>query len=169
MAYLDETGLAYLWGKIKDYINTHGGGGSVSGVKGDAETDYRTGNVNLTAANVGAVSDSVKSTSVNLSNLGSGTKTLYLKRQGNIVIAEFTATTAPSSANAAISAGTIPTGYRPDRNVYQGGPRVTNNSLNGTYRWRVASSGAVTFWTSSTGTYETPLTLAWYTANNMPS
>lgn len=39
-----------------DYIarNGGGGGGDVSGVKGDAETTYRTGNVNLTAANVGA-------------------------------------------------------------------------------------------------------------------
>lgn len=57
MAYLDETGLAYLWGKIKDYIDAHsggGGGGSVSGVKGDAESSYRTGNVNLTPANIGA-------------------------------------------------------------------------------------------------------------------
>ena len=30
------------------------GGGTVFGVKGDAETDYRTGNVNLTPANIGA-------------------------------------------------------------------------------------------------------------------
>lgn len=39
-----------------DYIarNGGGGGGDVSGVKGDAETTYRTGNVNITAANVGA-------------------------------------------------------------------------------------------------------------------
>lgn len=33
-----------------------GGGGAVSGVKGDAESSYRTGNVNLTYANVGAPS-----------------------------------------------------------------------------------------------------------------
>ena len=32
-----------------------GGGGAVSGVKGNAESTYRTGDVNLTAANVGAV------------------------------------------------------------------------------------------------------------------
>ena len=31
-----------------------GGGGAVSGVKGDEESTYRTGNVNLTAANIGA-------------------------------------------------------------------------------------------------------------------
>ena len=34
---------------------TISGGGAVSGVKGDAESTYRTGNVNLTAANIGAV------------------------------------------------------------------------------------------------------------------
>ena len=34
-----------------------GGGGAVSGVKGDAESSYRTGNVNLTAANIGAQTD----------------------------------------------------------------------------------------------------------------
>lgn len=32
-----------------------GGGGDVTGVKGDAEVTYRTGNVNLTAANIGAL------------------------------------------------------------------------------------------------------------------
>jgi len=34
-----------------------GGGGAVSGVKGDAESSYRTGNVNLTPANLGAQTD----------------------------------------------------------------------------------------------------------------
>ena len=33
---------------------TGGGSGAVSGVKGNAESSYRTGNVNLTAANIGA-------------------------------------------------------------------------------------------------------------------
>lgn len=51
-AYLDETGLATLWGKIKTYVTN---AVKVTGVKGNAETSYRTGNVNLTADNVGAV------------------------------------------------------------------------------------------------------------------
>ena len=34
-----------------------GGGGDVTGVKGDAESTYRTGQVNLTAANIGALPD----------------------------------------------------------------------------------------------------------------
>ena len=32
----------------------------VTGVKGDKESAYRTGNVNLTAANIGALADSTK-------------------------------------------------------------------------------------------------------------
>ena len=35
-------------------IASGGGSGAVSGVKGNAESSYRTGNVNLTAANIGA-------------------------------------------------------------------------------------------------------------------
>ena len=50
--YLDETGLAILWGKIKTYVTN---AVKVTGVKGNAETSYRTGNVNLTADNVGAL------------------------------------------------------------------------------------------------------------------
>ena len=34
-----------------------GGGGGVTGVKGDAESSYRSGNVNLTPANLGAQAD----------------------------------------------------------------------------------------------------------------
>lgn len=40
--------------KIIDTLNAGGGGGGVTGVKGDAEANYRTGNVNITAANIGA-------------------------------------------------------------------------------------------------------------------
>lgn len=53
--YLDKNGLSHLWGMIKTYVtNTV----KVTGVKGNAESTYRTGNVNLTAANVGAVATS---------------------------------------------------------------------------------------------------------------
>lgn len=50
--YLDSNGLTYFWGKIKAYVNN---AVKVTGVKGNSESSYRTGNVNLTAANVGAV------------------------------------------------------------------------------------------------------------------
>lgn len=49
--YLDNTGLSYFWTKIKDYVDALVTG--VSGVKGDSETSYRTGNVNITKANIG--------------------------------------------------------------------------------------------------------------------
>ena len=53
--YLDKNGLSHLWGMIKTYV---GNAVKVTGVKGNAESSYRTGNVNLTAANVGAVATS---------------------------------------------------------------------------------------------------------------
>jgi hypothetical protein len=59
-SYLDETGLAYFWGKIKTYVNNAIQSiGALTGVKGDAESTYRTGNVNLTPADIGspAISD----------------------------------------------------------------------------------------------------------------
>lgn len=77
--YLDKAGLTYLWSKLKAYfqvklvsgtniktVNNNsllGSGnisitGNVTGVKGSAESSYRTGNVNLTASNVGAVGKS---------------------------------------------------------------------------------------------------------------
>lgn len=44
-----------MWKRILALIDSGGGGGGVTGVKGDAESTYRTGNVNLTSANVGAL------------------------------------------------------------------------------------------------------------------
>lgn len=49
--YLDDDGLLYFWGKLKAYIGSTIAG--VSGVKGDAEANYRTGNVNLTKGDLG--------------------------------------------------------------------------------------------------------------------
>ena len=48
--YLDSAGLSYFWGKIKAYVTN---AVKVTGVKGNSESSYRTGNVNITAANVG--------------------------------------------------------------------------------------------------------------------
>lgn len=54
--YLDDSGLAYLWTKIKAYVQAQiQAVGALTGVKGNAESTYRTGNVNLTPANIGAV------------------------------------------------------------------------------------------------------------------
>lgn len=44
-----------MWKRILALIDSGGGGGGVTGVKGDSESTFRTGNVNLTAANIGAL------------------------------------------------------------------------------------------------------------------
>ena len=47
-----------MWKRILALIDSGGGGGGgVTGVKGVAESTYRTGNVNLTLANIGAQAD----------------------------------------------------------------------------------------------------------------
>lgn len=51
-SYLDKTGLSYFWGKIKNYVNN---AIKITGIKGDAEESYRTGNVNITASDIGAL------------------------------------------------------------------------------------------------------------------
>lgn len=48
--YLDSGGLSHLMTKIKAAIAA-----TVTGVKGNSESSYRTGNVNITPANIGAV------------------------------------------------------------------------------------------------------------------
>lgn len=53
--YLDKTGLSHFWSKIKTYVTN---AVKVTGVKGNAEGSYRTGNVNLTPANIGAAPSS---------------------------------------------------------------------------------------------------------------
>ena len=63
----DPNWMTHLWQRVKNLFSGldarvtaleqgggGGGGGAVSGVKGDAESTYRTGNVNLTPANIGA-------------------------------------------------------------------------------------------------------------------
>ena len=56
--------LTNMWNRISARIEAieqggggGGGGGGVTGVKGSAENAYRTGNVNLTPANIGALPD----------------------------------------------------------------------------------------------------------------
>lgn len=109
------------------------------------------------------------STTVSLSNLGSGTKTLYLERRGNVVHASMVFTVAASTANSAISCGTVPSGYRPKHNEFQGGTSVSNNNLSGYYRWRVATTGAITYWCSVTALRESPMSMTWLTDDSFPA
>ena len=61
--YLDKDGLTYLWGKVKTYVTN---AVKVTGVKGNSESSYRTGNVNITAANVGAIPSNSSGNTQNL-------------------------------------------------------------------------------------------------------
>lgn len=81
-----------------------GGGGAVSGVKGDSESTYRTGNVNLTPANIGA-----KATQSAVSDpTASGTGLTFIDSitqdaQGVITPTKKTVQTATQSADGLIS------------------------------------------------------------------
>lgn len=74
------------------------------------------------------------STSITLSNLGSGTKTMYLRRFGNIVVAQMNNTSQVAAANKAYTVGTVPAGYRPAQAAYCSGHCVSNNTIQGMFR-----------------------------------
>lgn len=109
------------------------------------------------------------STSITLSNLGSGTKTMYLRRFGNIVVAQMNNVTQVSAANTAYTVGTVPAGYRPAQAAYCSGHCVSNNTIQGMFRWAVATSGSITYICSVTGIREAPVLMTWYTTNAFPS
>lgn len=111
----------------------------------------------------GHVEQSIKTGTVNLSNIGSGTKALNLWREGHVVHASMIATATAGTANSAITCGTIPEGFRPIANEFQSGACVSNNTLNGYFRWRVATTGVVTYWCSVTAIRESPLCMTWLT------
>ena len=109
-------------------------------------------------------------TTMNLQNVGSGTHTLYLYRQGRFVFASMANAINPTSANTAINAGTIPSGYRPAALAMCSGAGVVGNTIsNWFYRWRVATTGAITLHISVTGAREAPLVMTWFTNDDWPS
>lgn len=109
------------------------------------------------------------STTVNLTNLGSGTHTLRLYRQGHFVYASMTSNVNASSTNTNINTGTVPSGYRPVQTHFQRGNCYLNNAVSGNFRWYVNTSGNVMFTTSVTGARESQLSMVWWTADAMPS
>ncbi len=62
----------YYYQQSKSIYDNFSQAGTVTGVKGNAETTYRTGNVNLTAANIGAVNKSGDTVSGKLKFSGDG-------------------------------------------------------------------------------------------------
>lgn len=90
--YLDDTGLGTLWSLIKSYVTNSI---KITGVKGDKESSYRTGQVNLTAANVGAVATTGNET-VSGNKTFSGTTTItpsstFSNKSGDVVSANSSA------------------------------------------------------------------------------
>ena len=134
------------------------GNGTSDSNRSDALTVDWQGNVEC-----GHVEQDMAVGNINLSNIGSGTKTLNLWREGHVVHASMIATATAGTANTAITCGTIPEGFRPIANEFQSGACVTNNTLSGNYRWRVTTTGVVTYWCSTTAIRESPLCMTWLT------
>lgn len=109
-------------------------------------------------------------TTMNLSNVGSGNHTLNLYRQGHFVFASMTSAINPASANTAINAGTVPSGYRPAAIAMCSGNGMVGDTIGPwQYRWRVLSNGAITLHISVTGPREAPISMCWYTNDAWPS
>ena len=79
----DPQWSANLWSRIKSLFGgldtrvtalEQSSGSGVTGVKGDAESTYRTGNVNLTPANIGAIPTTQKGAASGVAELDSGGK-----------------------------------------------------------------------------------------------
>lgn len=108
-------------------------------------------------------------TTMVLSNVGSGTHTLYLYRQGRFVFASMANAINPASANTAINAGTVPAGYRPAYTAFCSGNGMVSNTIGGWYyRWRVATGGQITLHISVTGAREAPISMCWFTNDDWP-
>ena len=79
---INATNVADGFEELNENINQITGGGVVTGVKGNAETAYRTGQVNLTPANIGAA------TNTDLQNVINGTTIVgkaAADAQGNVI------------------------------------------------------------------------------------
>lgn len=130
--------------------------------------DYPTGSEVAAAI---AASHAVKGTTLNLTttNLGGGTKTLYLRRTGNVVMCSFTNTLTPSAASTVYTIGTIPTGYRPALRVTANSLGISNNAFaNRWARWSFLANGSVQFVASGTTVTEYYMASTWITSDAMP-
>ena len=76
----------------------------------------------------------------------------------------------PASANTAINAGTVPSGYRPAAYAMCSGNGMVGNTIGPRqYRWRVHSNGTITLHISVTGAREAPLVMTWFTNDAWPT
>ena len=110
----------------------------VSGVKGSAETDYRTGNVNLTAANINAAPKSHASTAT---TYGKGTNSNY----GHVKLSDST-----SSTLAAASDGTAAT-PKAVSDALQAAKDYADNKTDANTTYTLTKSGSTITLTGSDG------------------
>lgn len=119
---------------------------------------------------VNSIRTASKTLNLATTNIGGGTKTVYLERQGHIVTAYYGGTLTPTAANTLYTVGTIPSGYRPKRGCFANCNGIVNNAIMGrTARWRFLNTGAVQVICSGTGITEYPFGVSWFTDDDWPS
>ena len=119
---------------------------------------------------INSIRTASKTLNLTTTNIGSGTKTVYLERQGHIVTAYYGGTLTPTAANTLYTVGTIPSGYRPKHGCFANCNGIVNNTIVGrTARWRFLNTGAVQVICSGTGITEYPFGVSWFTNDAWPS
>lgn len=58
--YLDNTGLAYFWGKVKNYVDTHAGGGGASSIAEISQTYATNGGTTYAITNYNHGADALQ-------------------------------------------------------------------------------------------------------------
>ena len=137
--------------------NTVGAMSVPTGVKGNAESSYRTGNVNLTAANIGAVSNASSTATLGSQDTTKFTYTdAQIRKDGNVVSIYF-AFVIKASLNAGTNHtfGVLPANYRPLAK-YAVAPVYTSNAVSTDRIFWIDTSGNVKLYNKtavSSGTY----------------
>lgn len=93
---------------------------------------------------------------------------IHFARIGNLVYATHIAVFSLPSANVSHIIATIPSGYRPDDNVYATEVLVTSDAITGNGRWSFGNNGDIRLIASTTTIAEHSLTLCYLTDDAFP-
>ena len=93
---------------------------------------------------------------------------IHFARIGNLVCATHIAVFSLPSANVSHIIATIPSGYRPDDNVYATEVLVTSDAITGNGRWSFGNNGDIRLIASTTTIAEHSLTLCYLTDDAFP-
>lgn len=129
---------------------------SVTGVKGDAESTYRTGSVNITPDDLGLVAESGTLTR---GSAASSLGTNSCRRYGKVVVVSvngMTLAAALSSGSTSGTLATVPSGYRPAAAIRA----PFGSSGNNVGYVTVSTAGAITLRNSGSGSIATSASLA---------